>query len=283
MSKENGIKKKEMSHLFFKNEIFQSISISYQTPQKEKQLIKPDFSTMLSLENKFKFKTNGIYKKRNILEPESPIKTPNSKYLTPIKIKRKDLFGTKKENLHFRELNLNKLYNEGQSYNYNKLILDNKMNTFLKQINLNENNNSNKVIELVSDSNKNNTIIKESQNRMEEEYRIIKKIYENKFDAAYIVKQKNTGKIYVIKKNSKKSKKNNFNTIQTIFSDMQKKDNNEIGGKFCIKYIDCWIENEKNEFINDEKNYMNINLYILLEYIFTIRDISILMLNLQIF
>ena len=64
---------------------------------------------------------------------------------------------------------------------------------------------------------------------------------------------------------------------------MQKKDNNEIGGKFCIKYIDCWIENEKNEFINDEKNYMNINLYILLEYIFTIRDISILMLNLQIF
>ena len=47
---------------------------------------------------------------------------------------------------------------------------------------------------------------------------------------------------------------------------MQKKDNNEIGGKFCIKYIDCWIENEKNEFINDEKNYMNINLYILLEY-----------------
>ncbi len=119
-----------------------------------------------------------------------------------------------------------------ESYNYNKLILDNKMNTFLKQINLNENNNSNKVIELVSDSNKNNTIIKESQNRMEEEYRIIKKIYENKFDAAYIVKQKNTGKIYVIKKNSKKSKKNNFNTIQTIFSDMQKKDNNEIGGKF---------------------------------------------------
>ena len=151
-----------------------------------------------------------------------------------------------------------------ESYNYNKLILDNKMNTFLKQINLNENNNSNKVIELVSDSNKNNTIIKESQNRMEEEYKIIKKIYENKFNDAYIVKQKNTGKIYFIKKNSKKSKKNNFNTIKTIFSDMQKKDNNEIGGKFCIKYIDCWIENEKNEFINDEKNYMNINLYILM-------------------
>ena len=76
---------------------------------------------MFSLENEFKFKTNGIYKKRNILETESPIKkkTPNSKYLTPIKIKIKgrDLFGTKKENLHFRELNLNKLNNEGQSYN----------------------------------------------------------------------------------------------------------------------------------------------------------------------
>ena len=117
---------------------------------------------------------------------------------------------------------------------------------------MNEDNNFNTKINPTSETNKNNNKLKECNNRMETQYSIIKRIYEKKLDAAYIVKEKKTDKKYFIKKNSKKSKKNNFNTIQFIFDDMKKSSNDEIGEQFCMKYLDYWIENEnrRNGFPN---------------------------------
>ena len=41
---------------------------------------------------------------------------------------------------------------------------------------------------------------------------------------------------------------------------------NKLGEKFCMKYLDYWIENENYELVKEDINYMNKNLYILLDY-----------------
>ena len=266
MSTHNSNNKKEEPHLSSKNTIVKNINVFYPTPQKIKQLVKPDFSPITNLENKFGLKTNGSYKKRANLEPESPVKTPSTNYLTPIKIEGKDLFGIKKDNQHCRKLNFDNIENDSKPYNYNKDVLDSEMNNFLNKFNMNEDNNFNTKINPTIETNKNNNKLKECNNRMETQYSIIKRIYEKKLDAAYKVKEKKTGKKYFIKKNSKKSKKNNFSTIQTIFTDMKKSNSDEIGEQFCMKYLDYWIENEDYELMREDINYRNKNLYILLEY-----------------
>jgi hypothetical protein len=68
-------------------------------------LAKPDFSPIIDQENNYGLKTKGVYKKRSNLELESPIKTPNTNYFTPIKIEGKDLFGIKEDNQCIRKLN----------------------------------------------------------------------------------------------------------------------------------------------------------------------------------
>ena len=50
---------------------------------------------------------------------------------------------------------------------------------------------------------------------MENKFTIIKTIKEMKYNAAYVVKENKTGKLFFIKKISKKSKKNNFSIIET--------------------------------------------------------------------
>ena len=246
------------------NTIVKNTNVFYPTPKKIKQLVKPDFSPIINRENKFGLKTNGSYKNRTILEPESPVKTPTTSYLTPIKIEGKDLFGIKKENLHCRKLNFEDI--ENKSYNINSKITDNEMNDFLKKFNMNNDFDNNFYSNINSISEKNNKY-KECDNRMEKEFIILKTINPQKFDAVYIAKEIKTNKIYCIKKSPKNSHKNNFNTILTLFNDMQNKIfNNELGEKFCMKYLDYWIENENYELIKEDINYINKNLYILLDY-----------------
>ena len=40
----------------------------------------------------------------------------------------------------------------------------------------------------------------------------------------------------------------------------------KLGEKFCMKYIDYWIENENYNLIKEDVNYISKNIYILLEY-----------------
>ena len=82
-----------------KNTIVKNTSVFYPTPKKLRQLVKPDFSPILNIENKFGLKSIGSYKNSTILEPETPIKTFSTSYLTPLNIEGKDLFDVKKENL----------------------------------------------------------------------------------------------------------------------------------------------------------------------------------------
>ena len=78
---------------------------------------------------------------------------------------------------------------------------------------------------------------------MENEFSILKT--SEKFDAVYIAREINTNKIYCIKKSPKNSHKNNFDTILTLFNNMQNSIfKNKLGEKFCMKYLDYWIENE---------------------------------------
>lgn len=256
MNKQNDTQKKGLNFPHQKA-IVKNSNIFYPTPQKKKLLVQPDFSPITNRENKFGVKTNGSYKKPTIIEPESPVKTPNTNYFTPMKIEGKDLFGTKKTNQFCRKLNFDDLDNK--SYNSNNKITDSELNKFLNKFNINIdpddfNNSSN-----INPINK----LKVCNNRMEKDFSIIKTIKEVKYDAAYIVKENKTGKLFFIKKISKKSKKNNFSTIDTIFADMQNKNNNlsdnKLGEEFCMKYLDYWVENENNELLNK-------NLYILLEY-----------------
>ena len=247
------------------NKVVNILNVSFPTPQKQKILETPDFSPIIKLENTFILKTSS-YKKRAIIEPESPVKTPNTDYLTPLKIEGKDLFGTKQNNKCFRKLIFEDVDNK--AYLLNNKENDHEMNNFLKKFNMNDCDNNNNNINPTTYKN-NNSInkIKQCDKRMENEYDIIKTINEKKFDAVYIVKEKCSGKLFFIKKISKKSKKNNFNTIETLFNDMNKNiNNNELGSQFCMKYIDYWIENENYELIKEDINYMNKNLYILLEY-----------------
>ena len=236
------------------NEIVKSSYVSFPTPTKFKQLVKPDFSPIITRQNKVGLKTNGSYKKRAIIEPQSPIKTPSTNYLTPIKIEGKDLFGTKQNNQFCKKLNFDSI--EEKEYNLNN-ITETEMNNFLNKFNLSDSKSNNNINP--KKGNINNNILKECNNRMEKDFILLKTLKETNYEAVYIVKDKKTNKLYCIKKYSKKSRKINFNIIQTLFNDMlNKKNNNELGEKFCMKYTDCWIENENYE--------LNKSLYILLDY-----------------
>ena len=188
----------------------------------KKSLVKPDFSPITNIENKFLFKTNGSYKKRKISEPESPMKIKNSKYLTPIKIEGRNLFGNKPETNFYHKLNFDK--------DLNSIIDFNKPNssTFMKKIsNLTDNDNYQK------------------SNKLDNEFTILKTIVKSKLVEVYKVEEKKTHKIYCIKKTLKNSRKNYFNTIKNIFNDFKIKTLDNIienCSKFVQKYLDVWIE-----------------------------------------
>ena len=221
------------SNFPIQNTIVKNSDIFYPTPQKKNFLIKPDFSPITVRENEFAVKANGSYKESAKVVPESPIKTPNTNYFTPMKIEGKNLFGTKKNNQFCRKLNFDELDNK--TYISNNKIANSDLNKFLNKFNINSTLDNFNNLNNINPINK----IKVCNNRMEKDFSVIKTITELKYEAVYIVSQ-------------------------SIFNDFQNKNNNldddnRLGEEFCIKYIDYWTENENNELLN-------INLYILLDY-----------------
>ena len=122
------------------NKVVNILNVSFPTPKKINLLVKPDFSPIINLENTFGLKTNS-YKKRTVIEPESPVKTPNTDYLTPLKIEGKDLFGTKQNNKCYRKLIFEDA--ENKAYILNNQIIDPEMNNFLDKFNMNDIDNNN--------------------------------------------------------------------------------------------------------------------------------------------
>ena len=102
---------------------------------------------------------------------------------------------------------------------------------------------------------------------MENNFIIKKTLVQNKFDAIYQVKEKDTKKIYCIKKISEKTNKNNFKILLKTLDDIQKENKDwTLPKTFCMKYIDYWIEDKNYNMIKEDTNYLNKNMYILTEY-----------------
>ena len=246
-------------------------SLSYPSPKKTNHLIKPDFSPILFHENNFFAKSKGSYKIQKKFAPDSPVKTPNTDYLTPIKVQGKDLFGIKNDRKCCRKLNFDdfeekdfskKETNNNTENDFLQLIKDDKIiNQNIYNENGLENNNNIKDKECEES--------KECNDRMEKDFIIIKTLTNYKFDAIYQVKEKKTNKIYCIKKISEKTKKNNFNLLPQILSDIQKESNNtnlELGHSFCIKIIDYWLEKQNFYLKEKNRNYFEKNIYILTDF-----------------
>ena len=233
---------------------------NYPSPsKKDKKIAKPDFSPILFQETQFGFKTNGSYKKNKIELPQSPIKTKNKYFTTSSKIEGRDLFNSKIEKITCRKLNFNDDEEDEE--------IQNKENSTKK---------SNKCFNLNMFKNSFLNIQKSNlkQNKMEQEFKVIKTIKNTKLDYVYKVEEKVTQKIFCVKKIYKNSEKNNINNIEDLFNDMKNKKNynniiNEnscIGHEFCNHYIDFWVEDENLDIIFNNGYIPQKYLYILYNY-----------------
>ena len=243
-----------------------SESVSNPASKNSPNLIKPDFSPIILKENKFIPKTIGAYKTKKKFELESPLKTPNMNFFIPMEVIGRDLFGVKKNEVSGKKLNFGEFEQKVFSEKNHDI---NDINDFCKNF---------KMKEYEYEFNKNfieekkgleKEIINDKicDNRMENNFIIIKTLVQNKFDAIYQVKEKDTNKILCIKRTSENSTKNNYNILQTTLKDIQKENKDWILPKtFCMKYIDYWIENKNYNMIKEDTNYLNKNMYILTEY-----------------
>ena len=211
----------------------------------EKTIAKPDFSLLLIKETQFGFKTNGSYKRQRYKEPCSPIKSINKKHSISAKIEGRDLFNSKIAKIHCR-----------------KLIFDEEND----QEKIQKNNND-FCFNMFESSFLNNQQIIEKQNKMENEFILIKTIKELNLDCVYKVKERKTNKIFCIKKISKNSQKYNVKNTQKLFNDMKNKniipglkEEPLLGSFFCNHYLDFWVE---------EENYdLNKNIYMPEKYFY---------------
>lgn len=224
-----------------------------------KSMAIPDFSPILIQETQFGFKTNGSYKRKKIETPESPIKSVYKKYSTPSKIEGKDLFNTK--NSHCRKLNFK---NEEEKTEKSKQIIP-KINYDF-------------CFNIFGQSFINNIMPDIKQNKMENEYSILKTLQSNKLDFVYKVEEKRTRKNFCIKKIFKNSSKNNINNLQKLFNDMKNikinnrnnsdinKDYSYIGNEFVNHFKDYWIEEENSDIIYPDSFMSEKYLYILYNF-----------------
>ena len=240
-----------------------SESVSNPASKNSPNLIKPDFSPIILKENKFIPKTIGAYKTKKKFELETPLKTPNMNFFIPMEVIGRDLFGVKKNEVSGKKLNFGefeqKVFSE-KNHDINDFCKNFKMKEYEYEFNKN-------FIEEKKGLEKEIINDKICDNRMENNFIIKKTLVQNKFDAIYQVKEKDTKKIYCIKKISEKTNKNNFKILQTTLEDIQKENKDWILPKtFCMKYIDFWIENKNYNMIKEDTNYLNKNMYILTEY-----------------
>ena len=266
MEKQNKIislreEEEENEKKYSESEEYNNNSCCTTSNTKEKNLVKPDFSPLLLRETKFCYKINGSYKRERHYEPFSPEKSTRKAYSISAKIEGRDLFGSKIAKIHCRKLN----FNEGDEDEEIQINEEKNFN--------NKNINNNFSFNLLESSFINNQKINEKQDKMEEEFVILKTIKESKLDYVYKVKEKKTNNILCIKKISKHSQKNNIKNTQKLFNDMKNKNINSLGSNqdsllgsnFCNHYIDFWVEDE-NFDINKIKYKTDEYLYILYKY-----------------
>ena len=220
------------------------------TSNKFSNLIKPDFSPLIIKENKFIPKTIGSKKTRNDIEPEYPIKTADINLFSSVKVIGKDLFGIKKNKISEKKLNFNesvkKVLPENNGF-FQNLIFKKNEYEFNKDCFGDKRESEKYMIK-----NKN------GDNIAENNFIIIKTLVKDKYDAIYQVKEKDTNKVFCLKRISEFSNKNNFNILQTTLEDIQKENKDwDLPKTFCVKYIDYWIE---------DMSYLNKNMYILTEF-----------------
>lgn len=252
-------------------------NVGLPTPQKEKNLVKPDFSPIFEKENQIDYKIYGSYKKPRFIEPESPFKSPN--YKTPAKIECKNLFGTKPKNPYSRKLNFDDIGDENTNFSEKAnrknsgAFSGNKIDNLLKGIDEDDESQEYEGLLPSPKFGHNNEYGKEEvreeehlkNNKMENDFNEIKTMKIDKFNRIYKVEDKKTKKIYSIKKIFKKSPKNNIKTIKNIFKDFQNNKNN-IGSEFCVNYIDFWIQKEEYDLETSELNFCEESFYILYDY-----------------
>jgi serine/threonine protein kinase len=113
---------------------------------------------------------------------------------------------------------------------------------------------------------------------MDNEFIILKTLKKSKLDFVYKVEEKNSQKIYCIKKINKNSSKNNINNAFKLFNDMKNKssfnniiikdasNNESIGFDFCNHYKDYWIEKESLDIAQSDLYIPEKYLYILYDY-----------------
>ena len=226
-----------------------SESKSNPTSNKFSNLIKPDFSPLIIKENNFIPKKNGANKTRSNIEPEYPIKRADINLFSSVKIIGKDLFGAKKNQTSEKKLNLN--------WFGKKLLFEND-NDFFQNIEIIENDYNKNCIEEKRGTDKYTIKNTFRDNIVENNFIILKTLIQDKFDAVYQVKEKESNKIFCLKRISENSNKNNFNILPTTLDDIQKENEDWVFPKtFCMMHIDYWI---------DDINYLNKNMYVLTEF-----------------
>ena len=222
---------------------------------KDKNIAKPDFSPILIQETQFGFKTNGSYKRQKIKTPESPIKSIGKAYSISSKIEGRDLFNSKITKIHCRKLNFEE---------------DDDTEKIKKNKDKNKKMNNGFCLNMYGNAFIFNQKSKIKQNKMENEFDILKTIKTSKLDYVFKVREKKTNEVFCIKKICKNSNKNNINNTQKLFNDMKIKNvydsevinESWLGYDFCNHYIDFWVEDE-NYDIN-----INRNLYIPEKYMY---------------
>ena len=241
------------------------------TPKtKGKKMAIPDFSPIIMQETNFGFKTNGSYKRQKIQEPESPYKFVFKNYATPSKIQGRDLFGSKIGKSHRRKLDFND-EEELEKIQKPLKVIPKINNDFC--FNLFDQFFNNDIN--IKDCNKDPLL---KQNKMDNEFIILKTLKKSKLDFVYKVEEKNTKKIYCIKKINKNSAKNNINNTFKLFNEMKNKssfnniiikdasNNESIGFDFCNHYKDYWIEEESLDIAQGDLYMPEKYLYILYDY-----------------
>lgn len=179
-----------------------------ESTNKPSPMPKPDFSCIEKYESSFGRKEKGSYKKTKLYVPESPMKSPNSRYFTPNKAGTSNLLGS---SCTAKKLNFG---GETDIYKDKHLIIEEtdddyfesrkgskNKDLFSKKRNLNNIFMSNDSTNLRDELTQRDDFDEESI--FETKYHTLRKINNGEFGIVLKCKKNDDGQIYAIKKSKK--------------------------------------------------------------------------------
>ena len=101
--------------------------------------------------------------------------------------------------------------------------------------------------------------------KFENDFRPLKTIKIDKFCTIYKVEEKNTKKIFCVKKIVKTSPKSNTDNLKKVTQDFKNYSNN-VASEFCVQILDYWIEKEEFNPSFSDLNFCDKNLYLLTNF-----------------